>query len=345
VERIGRDELVTLLRRVFAPRPGDRAVAILVDLPDAELPDTPAWRIRRRLAAGWARELAATEDELGLPTRLVAYRNVRRDNADLPERAWIVAPEELPDHADALDGAAAVPFAEILASHGIVLAPTHLSATAPLKVAARRHGLRAATMPGFTPEMIPALRLDYGEIGRRVDALAALLTRAEAAVVATRAAGSAHRLELDLRHRAGHASGGVFREPGTAGNLPSGEAYIVPYEGEREGDPSRTRGELPLELDGELLLLEIEGNRVVGVHGDGPVAARERAALAAEPAAANVAELGLGVLGELGIEPVGEILLDEKLGLHIAFGRSDHFGGAVGPGAFSRPEAAQVRQF
>ncbi|MEO1370128.1 MAG: hypothetical protein AAFX50_23340, partial [Acidobacteriota bacterium] len=37
--------------------------------------------------------------------------------------------------------------------------------------------------------------------------------------------------------------------------------------------------------------------------------------------------------------PIGEILLDEKLGLHIAFGRSDHFGGTVGPGDFSSPDA------
>jgi len=41
------------------------------------------------------------------------------------------------------------------------------------------------------------------------------------------------------------------------------------------------------------------------------------------------------VLADLGVEPVGEILLDEKLGLHVAFGRSEHFGGAVGPGDFS----------
>ncbi|NTV81141.1 MAG: hypothetical protein HGA24_06935, partial [Candidatus Aminicenantes bacterium] len=27
-----------------------------------------------------------------------------------------------------------------------------------------------------------------------------------------------------------------------------------------------------------------------------------------------------------------------KLGLHVAFGRSDHFGGRVGPADFSRPE-------
>ena len=31
--------------------------------------------------------------------------------------------------------------------------------------------------------------------------------------------------------------------------------------------------------------------------------------------------------------------MDEKLGLHLAFGRSEHFGGQVGPDDFSRPEA------
>jgi len=34
-----------------------------------------------------------------------------------------------------------------------------------------------------------------------------------------------------------------------------------------------------------------------------------------------------------------EVLLDEKLGLHIAFGRSEHFGGIVGPKDFSSPSA------
>jgi len=52
-----------------------------------------------------------------------------------------------------------------------------------------------------------------------------------------------------------------------------------------------------------------------------------------------MAELGLGVLADFGIEPSGSVLLDEKLGLHIAFGRSDHFGGQVGAAQFSKPEA------
>jgi len=41
------------------------------------------------------------------------------------------------------------------------------------------------------------------------------------------------------------------------------------------------------------------------------------------------------VLAAFGVGPVGETLLDEKLGLHIAFGRSDHFGGQVGARDFS----------
>ena len=112
----------------------------------------------------------------------------------------------------------------------------------------------------------------------------------------------------------------------------------MPYEGEIPGDASRSRGVLPLELDGELLAYRIDRNRIVEVMGDGPVAERERLEVAAEPAYANVAELGLGVLADYGVEPVGEILLDEKLGLHIAFGRSDHFGGTVGAAEFTSPE-------
>ena len=54
---IGRDndgELVTLVKRVFDVRESDRALAVLCDLPDAQLEDNTAWRDRRRMAASWA---------------------------------------------------------------------------------------------------------------------------------------------------------------------------------------------------------------------------------------------------------------------------------------------------
>jgi hypothetical protein len=336
--RLSTTELVQLVRRVFRPREEDRALAFLLDLPDEQVADHAAWRARREIVVDWWTRLRGESAELGLARiDLVLYRNAHRNNADLPGSASIHTGGDVPCRAEAL-AAHRTPFDEIFRTFPILIAATEFSATAPLKLAAREYGFRAATMPGFREEMIPALRLDYGEIGRRCDELKLRLDAAVAAHVRTEADGATHELEIDLRHRTATASGGVLTEPGTAGNLPSGESYIVPYEGEISGDPSRTSGSLPLELDGELLVYRIEGNRIREVEGDGPRAESERTELEREPAYANVAELGLGILGGYGIEPIGEILLDEKLGLHIAFGRSDHFGGQVGAADFSAPD-------
>ena len=339
-ERLTTSELTALIRRVFSPTPADRRLGILVDLPDSRVPDRPNWMARRAMAADWAAELQRHREPLGLDVSLVAYRNVGMNNADLPAQAWIVPPPSLPAAAEGLDPAAAVPFEQVLASHSLLLAPTEFSATAPLKLLARKHQFRAATMPGFTAAMIPALRLDYGEIRRRVRTIKALLDgAAQAAVVFEVDGRDVHTLVLDLRHRTAHASDGILETPGTAGNLPSGEAYIVPYEGELPGDASQSAGTLPVQFGGEVVLFQIAGNRAVSVAGEGGSAAEQARLLAAEPAYGNMAELGLGVLADFGVQPTGEILLDEKLGLHIAFGRSDHFGGQVGAAQFSRPEA------
>ncbi len=333
-------ELIALVRRVFAPGAADTRLALLVDLPDEASPDNADWAARRAMACDWAAQLAAHRDALRLEVSLYAYRNVRTNNGDLPAHAHLVAPDTPPAHADALDPASAEDVTGVLARHSIVIAPTEFSATAPLKLLARAHGFRAATMPGFTAAMIPALRLDYGEVRRRVRRLADLLDRATSAELSFLVDGrDAHALTLDLRHRGAHASDGVIDTPGTAGNVPSGEAYIVPYEGEVAGDPSATHGTLPVQFGDEVVLFHVEANRAVRATGEGATAAEHAAWLEREPAYGNMAELGLGVLADLGVKPVGEILLDEKLGLHVAFGRSDHFGGQVGAKHFSAPAA------
>jgi hypothetical protein len=338
-ESLSAGDLVNLVRRVFQPRPGEGDLAILVDLPDAKVPDDEAWQVRRSMAAQWAASLAAERDALGFDTRLAFYRNVHTNNGDLPPRAWFHRGGPLPVLAEDLDPAEGRPFAELYAGHPLLIALTRFSATAPLKLAAKRHPIRAATMGGFRPEMIPALRLDYAEVNRRVGILKDLLDQAEGAEVRFHTPGGPCELFLDLRFRTAHASGGLLPEPGVAGNLPSGEAYIVPYEGERDGDPSRTRGVMPVQFGAEIVRYRIEANRAVAVISEGPESRREETLLAREPAYGNLAELGLGVLAAFGVKPVGEILLDEKLGLHLAFGRSDHFGGQVGPARFSGPEA------
>lgn len=331
-------ELVALVKRVFQPRPEEKALAILVDLPDAKVPDDANWAARRGIAAAWAEELTGHRVELGLETHLVVYPNVHTNNGDLPERAWLHGGGPLPS-ADSLDPAAAVSFADLYAGHPILIALTKFSATAPLKLAAKTHPIRAATMPGFREDMIPALRLDYTEVNRRVNLLKDLLDRAEGAAFRFATPEGPCNLHVDLRHRTGHASGGLLPAPGVAGNLPSGEAYIVPYEGERDGDPSRTAGIMPVQFGAEIVCYRLEGNKALEVISEGPRSREEADLLAREPAYGNLAELGLGVLAAFGVKPIGEILLDEKLGLHLAFGRSDHFGGQVGPAQFSSHDA------
>jgi len=90
------DELIRLIDRAFSPGADDSALAILIDLPDHALPDRDSWRVRRSLAAGWVRELVAARHAHGLEVGLYGYRNVRANNADLPNIAWRIDPDDLP---------------------------------------------------------------------------------------------------------------------------------------------------------------------------------------------------------------------------------------------------------
>jgi hypothetical protein len=226
---------------------------------------------------------------------------------------------------------------EVLAASSIVVSLAELSATAPLKMLARKFQFRGASMPGFLRGMIPTLSLDYDKINARVIEFQERLEKAESAVVKLAVNTRHYESMYDLRFRPAHASGGLMRQPGVVGNLPSGEAYITPYEGERKNLPSRTNGELPVQFEDEIVVYKIVGNRAVDVISKGKYSDLERAKLIEEPAYGNIAEVGIGVLGEWGVKAIGSTLLDEKLGLHIAFGRSDHFGGATGPSAFKDP--------
>ncbi len=333
-------ELVDLVRAVFPRLPGDSILSILVDVPRHSTGDNTAWTDRRAMAFEW---LAALYDKrLDIPLddiRLYAYPDVGSNNADLPGDAYLLGTLPPADASTLGQAGLRVPFHDVLAESQIILAPTEYSTTAPLKVAAKKYLFRAATMPGFSASMIPALRIDYGEVARRVEDLKKRLDRASGADILFRVDNRLdYRMHFDLRNRTAHASTGRFPDQATAGNLPSGEAYIVPYEGEQKTE-SATAGLLPVEIGGEVVLYRIEKNRAISVESTGSTSEAETEFLKREPAYGNLAELGLGVLADFGLRPVGEVLLDEKLGLHVAFGRSEHFGGIVGPRDFSSPAA------
>lgn len=340
MERLSGEELKALIRSVFSLQKADKRLAFLVDVPDAKTPDNEAWKIRRSIVWDWTQSLTPMKETLPLENvDCFAYPNVHSNNADLPAEAYAVS--ESPEHLDAShlsQHGKRIAFEKLLSEYQIVLAPTQFSTTAPLKLLAGKLKFRAATMPGFSAEMIPALRLDYEEINRRVQAIKEKLDAAVGMdirfIIDDR---DEELIHFDLRFRTAHASGGRLPDPGTAGNLPSGESYIVPYEGEKESS-SESAGLLPVQFGDEIVRYRIEKNKAVAVESSGLRSEEEKQKIITEPAYANIAELGFGVLRDFGIQPTGSILLDEKLGLHIAFGRSDHFGGAVGVNNFSAPD-------
>lgn len=330
-------QFLTLLDAVFHCGPHEAGLTFLVDLPDDRLHDSSAWMDRRRIATEWYLMLQDSWDVMPFDKlTFCAYPNVGTNNGDLPHEVLLV--EQVNRHgtiASSLD----TTMEAVLKDCSIVLAPTELSATAPLKVFARRLGFRGATMPGFSRAMIPALGLNYESVNRRVEQIQDRMNRASGANVMLGVGDDVlHPLHIDLRFRNGHASGGLIRQPGSVANLPSGEAYIVPYEGEEPGERSQTTGVLPVQFGDEVVRFRIKENKAVEVLSEGPAAEKQARLLEEEPAYGNIAELGVGVLSEWGVKPVGSTLLDEKLGLHIAFGRSEHFGGQTGPDQFSSPD-------
>lgn len=334
------EELRHLFLTVFKPRPTDKVMTIIVDVPDERVPDDKDWSGRRVMGYNWWMRAIAFKHDLGLERlEIYYYPNVGSNNNDLPDTLyhWGGNPAHL-DAATLVAEGMAVPMSEVMTFTDLIIAPTEFSATAPCKMLAKQYNFRGTTMPGFIMSMLPSLSLDYGKVHERIMSINTRLDEAERELIVFDARGTEYVLDCDVRHRKATPSSGMFHEDKIVGNLPSGESYIVPYEGEIEGDASRTNGIIPVQFGSEIVLYRVVENRAVEILSEGPQSEKERAMLAAEPAYGNIAELGHGVLGDFGCTAVGSLLMDEKLGLHVAFGRSEHFGGIVSPKSFNDPK-------
>lgn len=314
--------LLALLRDVFAPDEEDTAL-VMVDIPTPEIPDNPDWAERRRMADEWREAL----ERMGVRTLpLLRYPATGANNGDLPHHG--------------IQSDVAVPIEQTISTATLVIAMTKFSATAPLSMLTRKWPtLRAASMPNVLRRMEKsALAADYRQVARKAALLARWLDEAAHAEVVF---STGHRCTFDLRYRRAHADDGMCRR-GKEGfrviNLPSGEAFIVPYEGEKPGESSRTAGEIPLAWKGHTYVLKIRENRIGEITGAGPDRDWLQEHFDVDPMRRNVAELGLGCNERAII--TGNVLEDEKAGFHWAYGRSEHLGGVVGPEKFK--DAAHV---
>ena len=263
--------LEKLLIDVFDPEPGE-VVVVVSDVPRPGAADTDRWVERRAMAAEWRDAFAALGERRGFDTlELLTYPATGANGAELPVEGEL--------------GGQAVRLDDTLLTATLACFLTQFSATAALDTFCKRKAdFRAASMPGVERRMEKsALSADYREVARRAAILETILRGATALEVSF---STGHSCRFDLRFRTPEADDG-FLPRGRKGdriiNLPSGEAFIVPYEGERPGIQSTTAGTIPLRVGPELVLFQVSANRITKVEGTGSEARRLRAFLRGRP--------------------------------------------------------------
>lgn len=219
--------------------------------------------------------------------------------------------------------------AEMMTRADVVLCPTSKSLThTDARRAATAAGARVGTLPGVTEDiMVRCMNADYQRIAERTHELCAMLERTSSVRVT---APSGTDIRLPVAGRKAHASSGLFRQRGEWGNLPTGEAYLAPLEGQSSGVVVVDGSMAGVGVTQQPIRIVVENGYATEITG-GPEAQKLIALL--EPHgrdARNVAEFGIGTNDRARL--TGVILEDEKVmgTIHIAFGDNKSMGGTVG---------------
>ncbi len=192
--------------------------------------------------------------------------------------------------------------------------------------AATEAGVRIASMPGVTEEMLSrVMGADLQTLRKRGTSIGrALGAGAEARF--TCAHGS--DLRIGLEDRTAIVDAGALNMRGAFGNIPCGEAFIAPVEGSAEGTLVVDGSIATIGRLSEPIELTVRGGHLT--EATGPEGAQLLELLSEHGAdGTNVAELGIGT-NESAIL-TGNILEDEKIlgTAHVAFGASAAIGGTV----------------
>jgi aminopeptidase len=218
--------------------------------------------------------------------------------------------------------------AELMTRFDVVLCPTSKSLThTDARRAASAAGARVGTLPGVTEDiMVRCMNVDYHSIAKRTYRLCAMMEQTR--LIRVEAPGGTN-LQLPIAGRTAHASSGLFRERGQWGNLPTGEAYLAPLEGQSRGVVVVDGSMAGVGMTTHPIRIVVENGYATEITGG-----REATQLIAllEPHgkdARNVAEFGIGTNDRARL--TGVILEDEKVmgTIHVAFGDNKSMGGSV----------------
>ncbi|NLJ98236.1 MAG: aminopeptidase [Tissierellia bacterium] len=216
-------------------------------------------------------------------------------------------------------------IAEAMKAADVIICPTTSSLThTNAKINAVKAGARFASMPGITEEMFMegAITADYNEVERLTLEFTELLSNAKEAKIIK----DGYSLTMNLEGRKGIPSTGIYKNPGEAGNLPSGEAYIAPVEGTSEGEIIIDGSMVGMGILEEPVYVKVKDGKIIELKGKNT----EKVNILLE----NDNNSSLGELG-IGTNPAarltGVILEDEKIygTVHIAFGTNTSFGGTI----------------
>ncbi len=200
----------------------------------------------------------------------------------------------------------------------IVIIPTRNSYThTEAREKATEKGARIATLPEITGEIFKrAVNIDYREMRKEGEKLAEKMEKAKKVKIET---GSGTNLNLEMKNPIKKDLGKI-KEPGTYGNLPSGEIYTA---------PEKTNGKIVIDsmqgIAEPKTTAYIQENEAIEIEGD----KKFRKKLKEHKKGENIAEFGIGLNPEATV--TGNILEDEKVKgtCHIAFGKNKDFGGPI----------------
>ena len=286
-----------------------------------ELLSAAAIAVRDCMGAQPGETVLVVTDE---PLRTIGYA-LRQAAKDLGLEVLLV--EMLPRRGNGEEPPA--PVAHLMTRMDLVLCATSKSLThTESRRAACAAGARVATLPGVTEAiMVRCMNADYARIAERTDRICELM--AKASVIRVQAPAGTD-ITLPMGGRRAIASTGLIRAKGQWGNLPTGEAYLAPLEGQSNGVVVVDGSMAGVGVTSVPIRIVVRDGYATDVTG-GPEAQRLVALL--EPHGRdgrNVAEFGIGTNDRAILS--GAILEDEKVmgTIHIAFGDNKSMGGSVG---------------
>ncbi|GAB4332610.1 MAG: aminopeptidase [Calditrichia bacterium] len=222
-------------------------------------------------------------------------------------------------------------IAELMKLVDVVMCPTSKSLThTDARREACKAGARVGTLPGITRDMmIRTMSADYHRIAELTYRVSEILDKGEVAHLTTPLGTD---ITMPIKGIKAISSTGLITQPGTYGNLPSGESFLMPEEGKSNGVFVVDGSLAGIGLINEPITIRVENGFAVEISGGEQARKFNETVNSVGDAARNLAELGVGT--NYMAQITGEILEDEKVAgtVHLALGNNVSMGGTFNVG-------------